>query len=150
MGLRKTHYPTKQSDLSKWIYDKRNSDENPKYDLFNNNSKRLRKDKPKLAFGYGYDPNILRKGITKFIYSHDLGNGLKLYEFEPKLSYRIFNILAQILRYKCIGSEIKKGNTTIKNKYFITDKHPEKIVSELNDAIKELFKNFNPLHNPNE
>ncbi|KKK57770.1 hypothetical protein LCGC14_3051120, partial [marine sediment metagenome] len=94
-----------------------------------------------------YDPNIIKKGIVKYTFSHNLENGLKLYEFEPKLSYRIFNILASILKYKCLGSELRDNNTYIKNKYFITDKNPEEVIKKLNFGINEIFKRFKPVSN---
>ena len=52
-----------------------------------------------------------------------------------------------LLKYKCIGSEIKKGNTIIKNKYFITDGTPEQVVNELNKAINNIFKLYDPIPN---
>ena len=70
---------------------------------------------------------------------------MKLYNFEPKLSYRIFIVLGKILKYKCIGSELRKENTIIKSKYFITDKAPDQIINELNIGIKKLFELYEPI-----
>ncbi len=130
-----------QLDLTKWMVHKENADK--KYIL--EESIKLDKDddlKPKLAFGYGYKPDILKEGINKYKFSHKLEDGLSLYEFEPKLSYRIFTTLARILNYKCIGSELRNNNTVIKNKYFITDQNPDFIVKELNIGIKKIFSNY--------
>ena len=101
--------------------------------------------KPKLAFGFGFDPMTMKDGITKYSFSHNLEGRLKLYEFEPRLSYRIFNVLAKILRYKCKESEIRHENTIIKNKYFITDQEPDIIISKLNKVISRIFDNFEPV-----
>ncbi|HEC40131.1 MAG TPA: hypothetical protein ENI29_17965 [bacterium] len=88
----------------------------------------------------------LKNGITKYSFSHNLEGRLKLYEFKPRLSYRIFNVLAKILRYKCMESEIRHENTIIKNKYFITDQEPDIIISKLNKAISKIFDNFEPVN----
>ncbi len=100
---------------------------------------------PKLAFGYGYDPKVLKNGIKHVSFSHELEDGLRLYEFTPKISYRIFNELAKVLNYKCAGNELRKGTTTIKNNYFTTDQDPKTIVKKLNKAIKRLFELYDPL-----
>ena len=136
---------TKQGDLYDWIFEK-NSEEGCNISKIKISDSILTDNiKPKLAFGFGYDSNLLKKGILKYSYSHDLENGLKLYEFEPKLSYRIFNVLSSILRYKCLGSELRHNNTSIKNKYFITDEKPEEVINKLNDAINEIFERYEPV-----
>ena len=145
MSSENNDQPTKQSNLTKWLnegYKKRHTkiDTNGNVDINMGMN-----DKPKLAFGFGYDPKTIKNGISNFNFSHSIDKNLKLYEFNPKLSYKIFNTLATILKYKCIGSELKNGNTTIKNNYFITDKEPEQIVREINRAIIEIFKNFDPI-----
>ncbi len=146
MKIKKNNYSTKKSDLSNWI-DLEKIQYSEGINNTSTNLNNLNQDlKPKLAFGYGYNPEILRKGISKFSYSHSLNNELKLYEFEPKISYRIFNVLAKILKYKCVGSELKKNNTIIKNKYFITDEKPEQVIKELNMGIKEIFEIYEPIH----
>ena len=147
MKLEKESNTTKQGNLSNWT-SKEKENNNIKENIEEDNLIQLdQKSKPRLAFGYGYDPNILKNGIKKFYLSHSLKDGLKLYEFTPKLPYRLFHILANILKYKCIGSEIKKGNTIIKNKYFITDGTPEQVVNELNKAINNIFKLYDPIPN---
>ena len=78
--------------------------------------------------------------MQSFNPSYDLEKGLKLYEFEPKLSYRIFSILTSILKYRRLGSELRHNNTSIKNKYFITNKNPEEVIRKLNFAINGIFK----------
>ncbi len=147
MELEKRVNPTKQRDLYSWIFDQKSK---PPFDERTDHKTRsylTENQKPRLAFGFGYDPNIIKKGIVKYTFSHNLENGLKLYEFEPKLSYRIFNILASILKYKCLGSELRDNNTYIKNKYFITDKNPEEVIKKLNFGINEIFKRFKPVSN---
>ncbi len=131
--------------LSKWLYKEDFADKN--HILRNSDKNRLSKEKTKhkLAFGHGYNPQILRFGITSFSYSHMLEDGLKLYQFTPKLSYRIFNTLAGILKYKCVGSELRNKNTSIKSDHFVTDQPPEEIVDSLNSAIKKLFKEYDPI-----
>jgi len=147
MKFEKESNTTKQGDLSNWTY-KEKENNNIKENIEANNFIKLnQKTKPRLAFGYGYDPNILKNGIRKFYLSHSLKDGLKLYEFTPKLPYRLFHILANILKYKCVGSEIKKGKTIIKNKYFITDGTPEQVINELNRAINTIFKLYDPIPN---
>jgi len=145
MKKERSFIPAKQSDLSNWIYwNKKNASNFSNKDL-NDNREIFLKIKPKLAFGYGYNPEILNKGIQKYSLSHTLDNGLKLYEFEPKISYRIFHILASILQYKCLGSELRKNKTAIKNNYFITDKNPKQIVKEINSGLQKLFECYDPL-----
>lgn len=129
----------KQSDLQKWIKGKKSSS------LQKKKIKTSAKKEQKLAFGYGYNPDILRNGIKQFSYSHDLEDGTKLYEITPKLSYKIFPVLAKILKYKCRGNELRKGNTVIKNRYFTSDQDPEQIIDELNSSIQELFQQFEPM-----
>ncbi len=144
MELEKRTNPTKQRGLYKWIFEKElKPPQNQETDLMPN-SDLTEGRKARLAFGFGYDPNMLKKGIVKYTFIHDVENGLKLYEFEPKLPYRIFNILAGILRYKCLGSELRDNKTSIKNKYFITDKNPEEVIKKLNFGIREIFKKFSP------
>ncbi len=145
MNSEKDSSPTKQSNLSDWATEEINNDMNYEVRFSKNNRSLTNKNKPRLAFGYGYDPNILKNGIKDFSFSHKLDNELKLYEFQPNISYRIFNILANILKYKCQGSELRKDKTIIKNKYFVTDRNPEEIIKELNDGIKSLFKNYDPI-----
>jgi len=145
MKIERKSISTKQSDLSNWIFWNEKNTSNFNNTDPNNNGERLLKIKPKLAFGYGYNAEILNKGIQKYSFSHTLDNGLKLYEFEPKISYRIFHILASILQYKCLGSELRKNKTAIKNNYFITDKNPKQIVKEINSGLQKLFECYDPL-----
>ena len=145
MSSENNDQPKKQSNLTEWLnegYKKRNI----KKDTNDNVNRNMGKEvKPKLAFGFGYDPKTIKNGINNFNFSHSIDKNLKLYEFNPNLSYKIFNTLATILKYKCIGSELKNGNTTIKNNYFITDKDPKQIVKEINRAITKIFKDFDPI-----
>ena len=136
--------PTKQRDLYEWIFEESKKESYNRNKVQDSDSTLVKSKKPKLAFGFGYDSNQLKKGVLKYSYSHDLENGLKLYEFEPKLSYRIFNVLANILRYKCLGSELRHNNTSIKNRYFITDENPEEVIEKLNYAINEIFEKYEP------
>ena len=136
---------TKQVDLSDWVDNTMKKKSSNNKEILDNKKDNIVKTRPRLAFGYGYDPNILRHGINKFSYSHSIEDGLKLYNFKPKLSFRIFIVLAKILKYKCIGSELKKENTIIKNNYFITDKAPDQIINELNIGIKKLFELYEPI-----
>lgn len=132
---------SKQLDLRKWMRvksrEKRKAVKRKKHDG--------RKEDPQLAFGYGYNPEILKEGITDFSFSHALEDGTKLYEISPKISYKIFPVLAKILNYKCIGNELRKGNTVIKNRYFTSDQEPEDIVHELNSGIQTLFQKYEPI-----
>lgn len=137
--------PTKQVDLSTWINLKNDKYiENPdkSQNRITNDNENI---KQKLSFGYGYNPEILKLGINKYKYSHSLENKLKLYEFEPKISYRIFKELANVMKYKCIGSELRKNDTIIKKDYFITDENPENILKDLNRAIHKLFELYDPV-----
>ena len=145
MGSENNNQPTKQSNLTEWLiegYIKKRIKKDTKVNVDINMGAEV---KPKLAFGFGYDPKTIKNGISNFTFSHSIDKNLKLYEFNPKLSYKIFNTLATIIKYKCIGSELRNGNTTIKNNYFITDKDPEQIVKEINRAITKIFKSFDPL-----
>lgn len=137
--------PTKQRDLIDWIFEKKGMKYESQSKAQEKNLTLTKPRKPNLVFGFGYDPNLLKNGILKYSYSHDLEDGLRLYEFEPKLSYRIFNVLAKILKYKCTGSELRFNKTTIKNKYFITDENPEEVITRLNQAINEIFEKYEPL-----
>ncbi len=142
MDKRKESTPSKYLDLSKWI--KQEGSNNTKSERKDSDLKNESKN-PKLAFGYGYDPETLKGGIMDFSFSHNLGNGLNLYEFKPKISYRIFNELAKVLHYKCAGNELRKGATTIKNNYFTTDQDPKTIIKQLNGGIKRLFELYDAL-----
>ena len=135
---------TKQLDLQKWVNDKKSISMSGNSDKLDKDAKRLKSTKPKLAFGYGFDPETLKKGITNYSFSHMIDNKNRLYEFQPKISYRIFSALAKIIQYKFVGSELRKGNTVIKNSYFITDKDPTKIVNQLNKGIIKLFEKYDP------
>jgi len=84
MNNEKESKPTKQGDLFKWIQLKRNGLNEPKKKKEKNNAKKNLISKPKLAFGFGYDPMKLKNGIIKYSFSHNLEGRLKLYEFEPK------------------------------------------------------------------
>lgn len=141
MSDEKNYNKSKQKDLAGWI----NKEE--KTNILIKDEKNNDKNQPssKLAFGYGYNPEWLKDGITKYNYSHNLKNGIKLYEFQPKLSYRIFNELSKVLKYECIGNELRKENTTIKNDHFTTDQNPEKIITQLNLAIKKIFEIYEPV-----
>jgi len=132
----------KQSDLSSWIIPTRSESISNRKELKN---EKVQVEKPKLAFGHGYNPNTIKNGISKFSFSHTIDKDLKLYEFEPKLSYKIFTTLAKILKYKCIGSELQNERTVIKNTYFITNKDPKVIINDLNNAISEIFKIYDPV-----
>ncbi|HEC39115.1 hypothetical protein LCGC14_0874300 [marine sediment metagenome] len=145
MDSEKESNPTKQIDLLKWLPLMGNSQNDSKYKKRKNLINKNPIIKPKLAFGFGFDPMTLKNGIIKYSFSHNLEGRLKLYEFEPRLSYRIFNVLAKILRYKCEESEIRHENTIIKNKYFITDQKPDVIISKLNKAISKIFDDFEPV-----
>ena len=145
MNKEKDSSLTKQSNLSDWATEEINNDRNYKANFSKNNRGLTNQNKPRLAFGYGYDPNILKNGIKSFSFSHKLDSELKLYEFQPNISYRIFHVLANILKYKCQGSELRKNKTVIKNKYFVTYRNPEEIVKELNNGIKSLFKHYDPI-----
>lgn len=136
--------PTKQKNLFNWIFERDTDNSQDQGKPNRPNTFLPDQVKPKLAFGFGYNPDLLKRGIIKYSYSHDLENGLKLYEFEPRLSYRIFTVLAKILKYRCVESELRDKNTVIKNKYFITDKNPKKIVEKINYAILEIFENYDP------
>lgn len=136
---------TKQIELNKWLLEKKSVKTISQSQKQEDNIKIAERSKPKLAFGFGYDPSLLKNGIFKYSYSHDLEDGIKLFEFEPKLSYRVFNKLAKILNYKCTGSELRKGKTVIKSKYFVTDRDPEEIIHILNKGINELFENYEPI-----
>lgn len=142
MNSEKNRNTTKQSDLSNWVASTGSSKESEKKEL---KSDIIEAEKPKLAFGHGYNPRTLKNGIIKFSYSHSLENDLKLYEFEPKLSYKIFTTLAKILKYKCTGSELHHERTVIKNAYFVTNKDPRVIIGDLNNAISEIFKTYDPI-----
>lgn len=131
--------------MNKWLLEKKYLKIISQSQKQENSIKIAEKIKPKLAFGFGYDPNLLKNGILKYSYSHDLEDGFKLFEFEPKLSYRIFNKLSKILNYKCTGSELRKGKTVIKSKYFVTDRDPEEIINSLNKGINQLFENYEPI-----
>ena len=143
--LEKESNPTKQKDLLNWLHKNKDNIYNSENKNHTKSSIKIANDKPKLAFGFGYDPNTLKNGILKYSYSHDLEENLKLYEFEPKLPYRIFNVLARVLKYKCLESEIRHENTVIKNKYFITDKNPKTIINNLNKGITKIFKIYEPV-----
>lgn len=102
--------------------------------------------KPKLAFGYGYNPNILKEGIKKFSFSHDLEHGYKLYTFKPSLSYKIFPILSEYMDYRIInGCLLKNGKIKISYDYFITPHDPNEVINDLNRAIRKIFSNYEPL-----
>lgn len=145
MNNEKEFKPTKQLDLSSWV----NPNIKPKKEVSDQiNKKSITKNvnqKPKLAFGYGYNPENLKQGIKSFSLSHTLSTGIKLYEFQPKISYRIFKFLAKIMNYNCIGSELRKNNTIIKNHYFTTDQKPEKIIKEIDFGIRKIFEIYDPL-----
>jgi len=141
MSDEKKDITKKQKDLAEWIRKQEKTNIIIK-DKKDNNKKQ---ESSKLAFGYGYNPDWLKDGIRKYNYSHKLKNGIKLYEFQPKLSYRIFNELSKVLKYECIGNELRKENTTIKNDHFTTDQNPEKIIAQLNIAIKKLFEMYEPV-----
>ena len=143
MNNKKEIIPTKQLGLSSWVKPT-NEEKKDLFDKIKIKSKNINQ-KPKLAFGYGYDPKNLMQGIKKFSFSHSLDNGMKLYEFQPKISYRIFKILAKVMKYKCIGSELKKDSTIIKNHYFTTDQDPEQIIKEIDAGIRRLFEIYDPL-----
>ena len=132
----------KQVDLNKWLLEKRAFQTISQEQKTESNEN---KSKPKLAFGFGYDANLLKNGILKYSFSHDLGDGIKLFEFEPKLSYRIFNKLAKVIHYKCIGSELRNGKTVIKSKYFTTNRDPKEIIESINKGIHELFEKYDPV-----
>ncbi len=132
----------KQSDLSNWIMPSRFNCISKRNELKN---EEVQVEKPKLAFGHGYNPHTILNGILKFSFSHIIEKDLKLYEFEPKLSYKIFTTLAKILKYKCTGLELQNERTVIKNTYFITNKDPKVIINELNSAISEIFKTYDPV-----
>jgi hypothetical protein len=134
----------KQLDLRKWVKDGENIAENNLSYEIDKGVKNKESFKPKLAFGYGFDPETLKKGITKYTLSHSIDKNKRLYEFQPKISYRIFSALADIIHYKFVGSELRKGNTIIKNSYFITDQDPEKVVDLLNTGIFRLFEKYDP------
>ncbi len=85
MDSEKDSNPTKQIDLLKWLPPTRNSLNNSKNKKEKNIINKNPIIKPKLAFGFGYDPMILKNGITKYSFSHNLEGRLKLYEFEPRL-----------------------------------------------------------------
>ncbi|MBD3216333.1 MAG: hypothetical protein GF311_27210, partial [Candidatus Lokiarchaeota archaeon] len=114
----------KSDDISLWLREDLEIDADEEVHEESVIKNKTGKKKKELAFGYGYDPEILRSGIEDYKFSHEIKQGKKLYTFNPKLSYRIFNELAAIIRYKNIGSELRNGNTIIKNQYFITDKNP--------------------------
>jgi len=135
---------TKQLDLKKWVNNKRPISDSGNSNKIDKVVKNLESIKPKLAFGYGFDPETLKKGITKYSFSHLIDKTNRLYEFQPKISYRIFSALAKIIQYQFVGSELRKGNTIIKNSYFITDEDPKKIVNELNNGIIKLFEKYDP------
>ena len=145
MNNKKEFMPTKQLDLSSWV----NPNIKPKKEVSDQiNKKSITKNvnqKPKLAFGYGYNPENLKQGIKSFSFSHTLSNSIKLYEFQPKISYRIFKILAKIMNYNWIGSELRKNNTIIKNHYFTTDQKPEQIIKEIDFGIRKIFEIYDPL-----
>lgn len=141
MEKKKDMSPTKQCDLTDWLNSK-NGDINIKGKT--KESKNKDSSKPKLAFGYGYNPKILTNGIKEFKFSHEVDTDIKLYEFQPKLSYRIFNELGKVLKYNCFGNELRKDNTIIKNDYFITDIDPNDIIKMLNKGIKQLFETYEP------
>jgi hypothetical protein len=101
--------------------------------------------KPKLAFGYGYDPEDLKKNKISYEYSHTLKDGRKLYLITPELPYRVFHILGKIMGYESTGNELKKGETSIKNDHIVTKEDPKKIVANLNNAISELFEQYDDL-----
>ena len=145
MNNKKDIEPTKQLDLSKWVIPRKKGESITREQI----NKRIKvkniNQKPKLAFGYGYNPENLKQGIKSFSFSHKLSNGIKLYEFQPKISYRIFKILAKIMNYNCIGSELRKNNTIIKNHYFTTDQKPEQIIKEIDFGIRKIFEIYDPL-----
>ena len=102
--------------------------------------------KPKLAFGYGYNPNILKEGIKKYSFSHNLENGYKLYTFKPSLSYKIFPLLSEYMDYRIInGCLLKNGKIKISNDYFITPNDPTEVIYDLNRAIRKIFSDYEPL-----
>lgn len=145
MKKKKEDNTKKQLDLLYWLNLERSI---KKTNLNKNLKKEIKKENnsmPKLAFGYGYNPEILKNGITKFALSHTLKNGLNLYEFEPKLPYRIFNELSKIMKYKYIGNELRKNNTHINSRYFTTDRNPKEIIKDLNFGIKRLFEIYEML-----
>lgn len=106
----------------------------------------MKVSKPKLAFGYGYNPNILKEGIKEYTFSHNLENGYKLYIFKPSLSYKIFPLLSEYMDYRIInGCLLKNGKNKISNDYFITPHDPNKVIDDLNNAIREIFSNYEPI-----
>ena len=50
------------------------------------------------------------------------------------MDYRIIN-----------GCLLKNGKTKISNDYFITPHDPNKVIDDLNRAIREIFSNYEPL-----
>jgi len=136
--------PTKQSNLYNWTNGVKPVPSIPTERSLDDQISKTQNKKPRLAFGFGFDSKTLKNGILRYSYSHELKDGIKLYEFEPKLSYRIFNVLAKILNYKCTESELRDKRTVIKNKYFLTDQDPEIIVQKLNKGIKLIFENYEP------
>jgi len=106
-------------------------------------TKESKRKKPELAFGYGYNPDKLKSGIKQYEYSHTLEDGSKLYEFQPKLPYRIFKQLAKEIGYEVErGNVLKKGDIEIKNSDFITKGDPEEVIKNLNYAIKKMFQKY--------
>jgi len=108
--------------------------ENKKIDEKENNIKRITNfvqysKKPKLAFGYDYDPNILKNGINKYVFSHKIKDGRKLYIFKPRISCKIFPILSKLMGYELYnGSILTQGSTEIKSGYFVAKETSEKLL----------------------
>jgi len=115
-----------------------------RYDVKRLNAPGIEKKKKILAFGLDYDPKKLESGITKYDYSHTLEDGSKLYTFEPKLPFRLFNVLAEEMNYEFSGTVLKKGDIEIGNSDFITKGDPKKTINQLNKIIKKIFKEYEP------
>ncbi|MBD3197713.1 MAG: hypothetical protein GF317_21860 [Candidatus Lokiarchaeota archaeon] len=143
MEDKKGEFSEQNIDLTLWLKSEKNKIQRDDEQIQINKESDL--EKPKLSFGYGYNPENLKEGLKDYKLSHELKQGIKLYTFSPKLSYRIFNELAKIIQFKFIGSELRKGNTIIKNKYFITAKDPKEIYDLINNGIRELFNKFEPI-----
>lgn len=134
----------KKASSSEWIEYKWKPDAKP-------STKKVKPEttieKPVLSFGYGYDPNVMRKGIQSFQYSHDAMDGRHLYTFSPKLAPVVFKELAMLADgYRNEGNNrLIKGDTEVSfTGDFLTLGDPATVVADMNAAIKKLFKKFKP------
>lgn len=130
--------PSFREKFKKWVY------EDIKISIPQKSIEDFFKEKPRLAFGYGFDPETLREGIRSFEFSHKVGE-ISLYTFSPELSFRIFPTLAENMKEYTVswgGLLLIKGKTEIGIHHFVTDRDPQDVVNDINEGLSKIFKKY--------